>query len=74
MARIVRNVCIIILRVYHYGISPLLGHRCRFYPSCSVYAEQAIKRHGVIKGLYLTIHRILRCHPFHPGGIDPVPE
>jgi putative membrane protein insertion efficiency factor len=63
-----------IITVYRYCISPLLGQRCRFYPSCSEYAQQAIDRFGVITGCYLTIKRLLKCHPFHPGGIDEVPE
>lgn len=64
---------ICLIRVYQYVLSPILGPACRFYPSCSAYAHQAIKRHGPKKGLYLAIRRILRCHPFHPGGVDPVP-
>jgi len=62
-----------IIRVYQYTLSPLLGPSCRFYPSCSEYAHQAIMRHGPLKGLFLSVKRILRCHPFHPGGVDPVP-
>jgi uncharacterized protein len=61
------------LRGYRYAISPLLGSNCRFYPSCSCYAEEAIERHGVLRGLSLTARRLLRCHPWHPGGYDPVP-
>jgi len=55
-------------------ISPFLGQNCRFYPSCSKYAEEAITVHGGIKGSWLAIKRIGRCHPWHEGGIDPVPE
>ena len=62
-----------LLRVYRYGVSPLLGPRCRFYPSCSCYAEEAIDTHGALRGSWLTLRRLLRCHPFHPGGYDPVP-
>lgn len=59
---------------YQYLISPFLGPRCRFYPSCSAYAIEAIQRHGVFKGSYLMCRRLLRCHPFNAGGIDPVPN
>ena len=61
------------IRAYQYTLSPLLGPSCRFYPSCSEYAHQAIMRHGPLNGLILSVRRILRCHPFHPGGVDPVP-
>jgi len=62
-----------LLRGYRYLISPLLGPSCRFYPSCSCYAEEAIEQHGALKGCYLTARRLLRCHPWHAGGYDPVP-
>jgi uncharacterized protein len=62
-----------LIRVYQFTLSPLLGPACRFYPSCSEYAYQAILRHGPVKGSFLAVKRILRCHPFHPGGVDPVP-
>ena len=65
---------LLIIRIYRYAISPLLGPRCRFYPSCSSYAEEAIKIHGVAKGGWLATKRICRCHPFAEGGVDPVPE
>lgn len=58
---------------YQYAISPLIGPRCRFYPTCSTYAVEAIKIHGAIKGSYLALRRIARCHPFSEGGDDPVP-
>ena len=61
------------IRVYQYTLSPLLGPSCRFYPSCSEYAYQAIMRHGPLRGLLLALKRILRCHPLHHGGVDPVP-
>ena len=61
------------LYVYRWSISPLLGPRCRFYPSCSEYAIAAVRNHGIIRGLFLTVKRLLRCHPWHPGGVDPVP-
>ncbi|WP_080775228.1 membrane protein insertion efficiency factor YidD [Coxiella burnetii] len=63
-----------LIKSYRYLISPVLMSSCRFYPSCSCYAETALKRFGVIKGSGLTVWRLLRCHPFHPGGVDFVPE
>jgi len=63
---------LILIRAYQYIISPMLGPTCRFYPTCSEYAYQAIERYGLLKGSFLSLKRILRCHPFHPGGIDPV--
>lgn len=63
----------LLIRFYRLGISPLLGPRCRFYPTCSCYAEEAIERHGALRGSYLSARRLLRCHPWHPGGYDPVP-
>ena len=62
-----------LLKLYQYAISPLLGRSCRFDPSCSHYAVLALQRHGAIKGLWLAARRIGRCHPWHPGGYDPVP-
>ena len=59
--------------LYRRWISPALPARCRFYPSCSAYALEAVRTHGAIKGLGLATWRLLRCHPFHPGGYDPVP-
>ena len=69
-----RFILIAIIKFYKYFISPLLGNRCRFYPSCSSYSLEALQLHGAIIGSYLTLKRLLRCHPFHEGGIDPVPE
>ena len=62
-----------IIRFYQKAISPLFPPTCRFYPTCSQYAFEAISVHGALKGSYLAIRRILKCHPFHKGGIDPVP-
>ncbi|MDG4806920.1 membrane protein insertion efficiency factor YidD [Micromonospora sp. WMMD1120] len=59
---------------YRRWISPALPARCRFYPSCSAYAQEAVVRHGALRGAVLAVRRLLRCHPFHPGGHDPVPE
>ncbi len=64
---------LLLLRVYRYLLSPWLGNRCRFYPSCSHYAETALQECGIAQGLWLTLRRLLRCHPLHPGGYDPVP-
>ncbi|MGQ9618002.1 MAG: membrane protein insertion efficiency factor YidD [Candidatus Aminicenantia bacterium] len=61
------------IRFYKLFISPFLGSKCRFYPTCSDYAHQAIEKHGVFKGIFLGLMRIIRCNPLHPGGIDEVP-
>lgn len=66
-------VLIGLIRGYKIGISPYLPNACRFYPTCSQYAIQAIERFGVVRGGSIAIKRILRCHPLHPGGYDPVP-
>lgn len=63
-----------IFRFYQKLISPLTPPSCRFYPTCSHYGVEAVQKHGAIKGSYLAISRILRCHPFHEGGFDPVPD
>ncbi|MCR4626304.1 MAG: membrane protein insertion efficiency factor YidD [Treponema sp.] len=62
-----------LIRIYQIVISPLKPHCCRFYPTCSNYALEALKKYGPIKGIYLSIKRILKCNPFHKGGYDPVP-
>ena len=62
-----------LVKAYRYAISPFLGRNCRFHPSCSEYAVEAIERHGPGKGLWLAVKRIGRCHPGSPGGFDPVP-
>ncbi|MDS4019107.1 MAG: membrane protein insertion efficiency factor YidD [Candidatus Competibacter sp.] len=69
-----RAVLIALIRAYQWFVSPLLGNHCRFYPSCSQYAREAIERHGTPRGVWLAVRRLLRCHPWHPGGVDPVPE
>jgi len=68
-----KAVALGVLRLYRYGISPLLGRNCRFHPSCSEYAQEAVERHGAVRGGWLALKRVGRCHPFHPGGYDPVP-
>jgi putative membrane protein insertion efficiency factor len=68
-----KTALLFLLRAYKFGISPFLGQNCRFYPSCSVYAAQAISEHGAMKGGILAARRLGRCHPWHPGGCDPVP-
>ncbi|NDP42948.1 MAG: membrane protein insertion efficiency factor YidD [Aromatoleum sp.] len=61
------------IRGYQYLFRPLLGRNCRFYPSCSDYAREAIQKHGASRGMWLAVRRISCCHPYHPGGYDPVP-
>jgi len=68
-----RYVLMGLIRLYQKTIGPLLGPVCRFYPSCSVYAFEAIKTHGAVYGTYLAVRRLLRCHPWNPGGVDLVP-
>lgn len=63
-----------VVRIYQYTISPWLGKNCRFLPTCSEYAIEVIKSHGAIRGAYLAFKRVLKCHPFHEGGIDKPPE
>ena len=62
-----------LIKAYRYFLSPLLGPSCRFYPTCSAYAVEAVETHGAIKGAWLALKRILKCHPWHSGGVDPVP-
>uniref|UniRef100_A0A7C1FSZ3 Putative membrane protein insertion efficiency factor n=1 Tax=Thermomicrobium roseum TaxID=500 RepID=A0A7C1FSZ3_THERO len=68
-----RRLALLLIRFYQRFISPGLPPACRFYPTCSEYGYEAIERYGIIKGGILTLRRIARCHPFHPGGYDPVP-
>ncbi len=69
-----KRALLVLLRAYRLMVSPWLGSCCRFYPSCSQYATEAIEKHGVARGAWLAARRLLRCHPFHEGGLDPVPE
>ncbi len=64
---------LIFIKFYQYFISPLTGQNCRYYPTCSAYAIEALEKHGSLKGTTLAVKRVLRCHPFHAGGFDPVP-
>jgi len=69
-----RHLLMLLIRIYQLTLSPLLGPRCRFYPSCSCYAHTAIERHGAMRGGWLGLKRLLRCHPLAAGGYDPVPD
>ncbi|MGN0663746.1 MAG: membrane protein insertion efficiency factor YidD [Negativibacillus sp.] len=69
-----KRCALALIRFYQRFLSPLFPARCRFYPTCSAYAYTAISRFGLLRGGWLALRRILKCHPFHPGGIDPVPE
>jgi putative membrane protein insertion efficiency factor len=69
-----RAILIGFIQLYRWFVSPLLGPNCRFYPTCSCYAQDSIRRHGALRGTWLGLRRILRCHPWHPGGYDPVPD
>lgn len=73
-ARLLNQALILLITLYRWLISPVLGSRCRFYPSCSQYAQTSLQRFGILAGLYLTARRLLRCHPWHAGGVDLVPE
>jgi putative membrane protein insertion efficiency factor len=67
-----KTVCLAILAAYRFCVSPWLGPACRFEPTCSAYASQAIQQFGVLKGCGMALWRLLKCHPFHPGGYDPI--
>jgi putative membrane protein insertion efficiency factor len=67
------KLLILFVRAYQVALSPLLGGQCRYYPSCSAYAIEALQKHGALRGSWLAARRIGRCHPFRPGGFDPVP-
>lgn len=64
---------LLLIRAYQLAISPMLGNRCRFYPSCSEYSMEALRRYGLLRGMWLAVRRVGRCHPWHPGGYDPIP-
>ena len=68
----IRDIFLFLIRCYQRLISPALGHNCRFYPSCSQYAYEAFQRYPIIRALRLTVCRLLKCHPFNPGGLDPL--
>lgn len=67
------RVLVLLVTGYRRFISPMMGPHCRFYPSCSAYALEALRAHGAVRGSWLAVRRLSRCHPFHSGGIDPVP-
>ncbi|MFT5708385.1 MAG: putative membrane protein insertion efficiency factor [Oceanospirillaceae bacterium] len=67
-------IFLLLIKVYQYAISPMLGNNCRFYPTCSSYTKEAIEIHGPFKGVWLAVKRIVKCHPYHDGGVDLVPE
>ena len=71
--RLPRGLALVAIGFYRRFVSPLLGRHCRFTPSCSAYAAEAIGRYGVLRGGWLAVRRLVRCHPLHPGGVDPVP-
>lgn len=68
-----KTLVIFLIRCYQFTLSPFLGYGCRFFPSCSEYCLEAVRKHGCLKGLGLGLRRLAKCHPFHPGGADPVP-
>ncbi|EXI74908.1 MAG TPA: membrane protein insertion efficiency factor YidD [Candidatus Accumulibacter phosphatis] len=68
-----KHLLLALIGFYRYAVSPMLGQRCRFFPSCSQYAAEAVERHGALRGTSLAIRRLSRCHPWNPGGFDPVP-
>ena len=68
-----KRVLLFLVRVYKATLSPLLGRHCRYYPTCSEYMAQAIEKYGPARGVWIGLKRLARCHPFHAGGLDPVP-
>ncbi|MBI1364104.1 MAG: membrane protein insertion efficiency factor YidD [Proteobacteria bacterium] len=73
MLALLRQVALLPVRFYQYALSPLWGPKCRFYPTCSHYAVEAVTKFGILRGGWLTLIRVAKCGPFHPGGYDPVP-
>ena len=73
MKKLLTRALLLLIRGYQLFISPLIGPRCRFYPTCSHYALEALRAHGLRRGGWLALRRIFRCHPWNPGGVDPVP-
>ena len=69
---VIKSILVALIRFYQLCISPLLGYNCRYYPTCSQYAIEAIEQKGIIKGCWMAVKRICRCHPWHEGGYDPV--
>lgn len=69
-----KQVLLILIRAYRLLVSPWIGPCCRYHPTCSAYAMEAVAKHGAMRGAWLSVRRILRCHPLHEGGIDPVPQ
>jgi putative membrane protein insertion efficiency factor len=69
-----KYILVVLIQFYRNCISPFTPATCRFYPTCSSYGLEAVQKHGALKGGWLTLKRIVKCHPFHPGGFDPVPE
>lgn len=72
-SHVIARVLVLAVRGYQVSIGPMLPASCRYYPSCSAYTIEALERHGALRGSWLSVRRILRCHPFRPGGYDPVP-
>jgi uncharacterized protein len=69
---LIKKFLILLVRIYQWTLSPFLGKQCRFYPTCSEYAIDALKKKGALRGSWLTIKRLVKCHPWHPGGVDIV--
>lgn len=72
LSKIINQCLIGLVNIYQYLLSPFLGHRCRFYPSCSSYAKEALQQFSIVKALYLIVKRLIKCHPGHPGGVDEI--
>ncbi|MCD8542893.1 MAG: membrane protein insertion efficiency factor YidD [Gammaproteobacteria bacterium] len=70
MIKVTTLLLLCLIFFYRYTLSPLLGQRCRFYPSCSAYSIDVIRQHGLFRGVFLTLKRLLKCHPWHSGGVD----